>query len=370
MNKILPFYNEEDIKLLQMMPCQNLFCESIESIMMNNTVLTTPVHLPDSEYTFLHEAAIIEYHGILFASWYNCPVLELQGHTPIRGCRSADGGKTWSEPEIIAEAPGSDILYCPPVYGICDDKLYLLLNQMVAPDHIHSLDLYILNQETDHFELLWSRPVPFKLNTNVYQLPNGKLMLPGRMGELDQFPNTPAVLISDNGRIDTEWRMVKIAENGYLPDGEQYVHPEISAVVLPDKIYMFCRNDRRSVPILYISEDNGESWSGPIAHNIPFINSKIYSGTLSDGRHYVVGNIMKQDRSQLALYLTDLSDHSGQLCFSEELILRNGNDPMYPNSCRWHYPCAIEYDRELKIICTVQYHDQSRGAALISVPLI
>ena len=32
---------------------------------------------PDDKYAFLHEAAIIEYHGTLFAAWYNCEEKEL-----------------------------------------------------------------------------------------------------------------------------------------------------------------------------------------------------------------------------------------------------------------------------------------------------
>lgn len=35
------------------------------------------------------------------------------------------------------------------------------------------------------------------------------VVLPGRIGELDGFSNTPAVLISDNGKINAEWCLVK-----------------------------------------------------------------------------------------------------------------------------------------------------------------
>ena len=129
---------------------------------------------------------------------------------------------------------------------------------MVSADHIHSLDLYVLNTETDAFEMLWSRPIPFKLNTNVVTLPNGKLMLPGRITKMDGFPNTPAVLLSDSGKIDGEWRF-KIAENGNLPDGKELVHPEISVICANEVLYMFCRNDQKRVPIVYISKDFGET---------------------------------------------------------------------------------------------------------------
>ncbi len=60
--------------------------------------------MPD-EYQFLHEAAAIEFHGTVFAAWYNNREKELQGETVIRGRRSADGGKTWSDAELIAKDP-------------------------------------------------------------------------------------------------------------------------------------------------------------------------------------------------------------------------------------------------------------------------
>ena len=42
------------------------------------------------------------------------------------------------------------IKVCKPICA----KLLTLPNKMVAPDHIHSLDLYILNNQTDIFELV------------------------------------------------------------------------------------------------------------------------------------------------------------------------------------------------------------------------
>lgn len=366
-NKVyLSCYDENDRALADMLPSIR-FLEhfAAESLKSDDSVQTYAVTMPTEEYRFLHEAAIIEYHGVLFASWYNNPLHELHGRTPIRGSRSFDGGKTWSEIELIADDPTEKLLYCPPVYGICHDKLYMLINEMVAPDHIHALDLFIFDEEKDCFVMLWSRPVPFKLNTNVYTLPNGKLMLPGRIGELDRFPNTPAVLISDNGEIDTQWRLVKIAENGNLPDGEQLEHPEISAILCNDKIYMFCRNDRRRVPLVYISEDNGEHWSGAFAHDIPCESSKIYSGTLSDGRNYLITNLTDSRRSKLAVFFSQ----PGTMDFHDGILLKDGAEPDYPDACRWHYPVAIEADGKLMIICTVGMIDASRGAVLITVPV-
>ena len=77
----------------------------------------------------------------------------------------------------------------------------------------------------------------------------------------------------------------------FFADGSKFVHPETSLIVSDAAIYAFCRNDCHNVPILYISKDNGESWSEALTHDIPLGACKIYSGTLSDGRNYIIGNI-------------------------------------------------------------------------------
>ena len=342
-----PWYYENDIGLANMLPSLRLL-NQVKEVPAETCAETYAVHIPEDAYQFLHETAIIEYHGTLFASWYNCPETELHGRTPIRGRRSKDGGKTWDDVEIVADCADGGILYCPPVYGVCNDKLYLFLNEMVGPDLIHALDLFVFDEEKDVFVKLWSRPIPFKLNTNVVTLPNGKFMLPGRIGEIDRFPNTPAVLICDSKNMEEEWRLVKIAPDGNLPDGSFLIHPEISAMIADDTIYMLCRNDIRMVPILYCSKDNGETWSTPYAYDIPMVNSKIYCGDLKDGRHYLVANIEKKHREKLALYLTE----DEKPVFTKCIILQDEGSKEFPDAGAWHYPVACESDGKLYIIYT------------------
>ena len=361
-----PFYGYEDLVLASRFRPLRFLAEDVRVLPAAHMDVIS-VHRPDDTFGFLHETAIIEYHGVLFASWYNCPKYELNGYTPVCEKRSYDGGKTWTELRVVCDDPTGKILYCPPVYAIDNDRLYMFVNQMVAPDHIHSLDLYVLNPETDRFELLWSRPIPFKLNTNAVKLPNGKWMLPGRTGQLDGFPNTPAVLLSDDGKTDSAWRLVKIAKNGGLPDGTDLVHPEISVICAENVLYMFCRDDQRRVPLVYVSEDYGETWSGACSHDIPCVSSKIYAGTLSDGRHYLIANIDEWNRSRLAVYFSE----PGQICFDRQMILFDRSLPEIPEpTTASHYPAAYEADGKLYIIATLNYDTNiRRGAVLYRIDL-
>jgi len=361
---MLHFYDENDIQLARMLPSSSFLADPVRSI-PSDCVQTYWVHKPDDRFQFLHESAIIEYKGILYASWYNCPRKELQGYTPICGKRSLDGGKTWSQLEILDEDPSGTIMFCPPVYGIQGGQLYMFMNEMVAPDHIHSLNLYILDETTGLFKLLWRRPIPFKLNTNVISLTNGKLLLPGRVGELDGFPNTPAVLISDSGRIDDTWRLVKIAPDGDLPDGKALVHPEISVMIEGNTLYMFNRNDQRRVPLVYASTDCGESWSPAHSHDIPYVSSKIYAGDLSDGSHFLIANTDRFDRSKLEVFFTAQCS----IPFTKRLTLFDNEHSALPGVHRCHYPCAWESDGNLYVIATAEYPGNIRGACLFVIDL-
>jgi len=176
--------NADDVKLDAMMKHLPLLHPSVDAshLFTMQDTFSCIVHAPDSEFSFLHESAIIYYHGVLFASWYHCHKDELSGYTPIMGKRSFDEGKTWSHLELLGHDKTEKLMYCPPVYGICKDKLYLFMNTMVAPDHIHSLELYEYSEDDKKFHFLWSKQIPFKINTNVCTLPNGRFMIPGRVG--------------------------------------------------------------------------------------------------------------------------------------------------------------------------------------------
>ncbi len=363
-------------KLSQMLSFESIIKNlDINQLPKVSNAETFPLWKPDGEFSFLHEAAVIAYHDIIFCSWYNCRIYELHDYTPIRGCFSQDGGRTWSIVETIGADPDGKLLYCPPVYAISNDTLYMLMNTMVAPDHIHSLELYRFDKAAKKFRLLRSDPIPFKLNTNACHLDNGKLLLPGRIAKLDGFPVTPAVMISDSGLPEGPWRIVKLQPNGLLPDGSSYVHPELSVIVNGCNITAFCRNDNRQVPILYHSTDYGETWSSPIEHDIFFSNSKIYSGTLANGRNYLIGNILHSDddrpetrRSHLALFFSEPKS----LVFTQGWLLRDGVDEklgLYP---QWSYPCAYEWNHQLYIIYTMVTHPQppqKRGAMMTIVKL-
>lgn len=45
-----------------------------------------------------------------------------------------------SDVEVIADDNTAGILWCPPVYGIYDDRLWMVHKRETSADHIHALD--------------------------------------------------------------------------------------------------------------------------------------------------------------------------------------------------------------------------------------
>ena len=88
------FYDENNRHLADLLPFQSFLNDMVEDVAL--PVTRTMVHEPTDEFGFLHECAIVEFHGVLYAAWYACPQHELSGRTPICGRHSTDGGRTWS----------------------------------------------------------------------------------------------------------------------------------------------------------------------------------------------------------------------------------------------------------------------------------
>ena len=104
-----------------------------------------------------------------------------------------------------------------------------------------------------------------------------------------------------------------------------------------------------------------------MGHDIPYRSSKIYSGTLSDGRFYLIANADRSNRSKLVLYVSERD----KLKFTRQKMLIDcavSDDDM----TKCHYPAAVEYNGWLHIIATADYRGddiKGRGAVLFSVDL-
>ena len=331
-------------------------------IPVNPHAETQILQRPDADYRFLHDCMIEVFHGRIYAAWYNCPEGEMVGRSVIRGKVSGDGGRTWSPVQIMAQDPTDALIYVPPAFGVCPetDSLYLFVSRMTGPDLVHDWELFRLEESSGAWHSVRVFPEPFLPNTRMLSLANGKLIIGGRVAPAqDVYPEIPAVAISDSGRADASWRIVRIHDRIKAPDGEN-PFPETALLAERNKLTAFVRRDK-GLPILYESFDFGETWNGPVEHNLPAGSSKQAAGMLSDGRRYLLCNPALRGRDALALFLSE----PGESTFSQATLLRDGPDPVLDARPQWSYPAAVEWNGALLVVCT----SEKTSCAFIRVPL-
>jgi hypothetical protein len=150
-------------------------------------------------YNFLHDSAIVQHKGNLFAAWYNCPRGEMVGESLIRGRRSQDGGHTWSGVETIAsDVRKQGIMYVPVAFLSHGGTLYAFITNMKGgPDLVHDCEAFVLDEKTNAWTSRGFIAGPFLPNCTPQRMTDGSYIMAGRMADQrGRKPTIPAVAIS------------------------------------------------------------------------------------------------------------------------------------------------------------------------------
>jgi hypothetical protein len=314
-------------------------------------------------FNFLHDSAIVEQEGVLFAAWYNCPKGEMKEESLIRGRRSHDRGRTWSEVEILAsDREKRGIMYVPVAFGKHAGKLYAYISNMTDSDIVTQCEVYLYRTSENTWESKGFIAEGFLPNAAPVALPGGGYIMGGRVADgPGTKPITPAVALSKGGNVTEPWRVVRLLPKGSLPDGARMRFPETALMVEPSRITAFVRNDGGK-PILFESLDEGRTWSLPIKHNLPIGAAKIYAGTLSTGQRFILYNYSTEGYREL-LVLAVSRAHEPE--FSRMWRIHDGHSKELNVGPEWSYPCAIEAFGKLHIVCT----SEKRHCVLTSIPM-
>lgn len=316
----------------------------------------TMVHRAGADgYRFLHDSAIVEHKGTLFAAWYNCPRGEMVGESVIRGRRSQDGGRNWSDAEVIAsDRNHRGILYVPVTFLSLGGKLYgFVTNMKGGPDRVWNCEAFVLEESTNRWTSRGFITGPFLPNCAAQRLADGNLLMAGRMAEEPgQQPTIPAVAISQGHRVTEPWRLVRLLPTGKLPDGRRLGCPETTALVDGAEVTALVRREDGN-SLVFVSRDQGRSWSEPKEHNFAMEPSKIYAGTLSTGQRYVLCNVPCGSRRSLLVIAVS---RPGEKMLSKVWKIRDGYSAALGAGPEWSYPCAIEFDGKLGIVYTSEKH--------------
>lgn len=315
-------------------------------------------------YSFLHDAAIVAHNGTLFAAWYNCPRGEMQGESVIRGRRSRDGGRTWSEIEVIAaDTQKQGIMYVPVAFCSWQGQLYAYVTNMKGgPDLVHHCEVFVLDKKARAWASRGFIAGPFLPNCSPRRMDDGSFLMAGRMADRPgRKPTIPGVAISRGERLTEPWSLVRLLPAGTLANGRVIPYPETTAIVEGKEITALVRRQRGN-SLVFFSHDYGRTWSAPREHNFPMAASKIYAGTLSTGQRYVLCNLPSPVRRDL---LAIAVSRPGRKAFSKVWKIRDGHCHALKARPEWSYPCAAEFEGKLHVVYTSEKHH----CVLTAIPL-
>ncbi|TVS14724.1 MAG: exo-alpha-sialidase [Planctomycetaceae bacterium] len=322
------------------------------------------VHRACEEYRFLHDNAVVWHGDTLFAAWYNCPSGEIVGSSSIRGRRSRDGGKTWSQVEVIAsDHQGEGIFYVPIAFHSHRDTLYGYVTTMVGHDLVVNCEVYVLDEVTDQWKSRGVIADRFLPNCTPVLMEDGNYIMAGRVADKPKTkPEWPAVAISNGDNITEPWTVIR------LMDDRLKVFPETSVWVDGKNITAIsrCRPDQTpngcsSPGRVFTSSDYGRTWCGPICHNLPELqDTKVYGGSLSSGQRYLVWTTPPA-REGLVIAVS----RPGEEQLAAVWQLQHGRSAELGVGPEWSYPYAVEHDGKLYVI----YTSQKKHSVMTIIPV-
>ena len=321
------------------------------------------VHRADEAYPFLHDTAIACLGGKLLMAWYNCTENEITGVTVIRGRWSGDHGRTWSEPELIAESPDHSRHMVPVIFSEKDGQIWAYVTEMTSHDCPTGYACF--RYEKGRWEAKEQRNTPVLLNTLPQLAPDGRWIASGRMAAVSGGKPVIPVLAASRPANPADWSFTPLCD---AQTGARLIIPETALLVDEQEYVAFIRNESGPAQAV-VSPDRGITWSEAEDCGLPAAPSKMYGGTLPDGRQYLLFNDLTRahDRSRLVLALRG----KGSRFFTRAWLLADGYDDSLNAGPYWHYPCACIEADTLHISCTVSGpgDNPARHAALFSIPL-
>ncbi|GMV93315.1 MAG: hypothetical protein AMXMBFR82_30930 [Candidatus Hydrogenedentota bacterium] len=329
-----------------------------EELAYPENVWDVVVHRADEEYRFLHDNALVWHGDTLFAAWYNCPEAEIQDSSSIRSRRSTDGGKTWSDVEVIAaDETGQGIFYVPVTFLSRNDQLFAFVSNMVGHDLVTRCEVFGLDATADKWTSRGYVAGPFLPNCPPLLLNDGHYLMAGRMASQPATtPEIPAVAISSGLDVTAAWDVVPMMKSIARPHTN---YPESTVWVDGPDVTAVVRGR-----LVFTSGDYGRTWTGPFRHNLPAEDSKPFALTLSTGQRCFLWNYPESPGSYRTM-LTIAVSRPGEKALVSMWKIRHGESTALQARPEWSYPYAVEHDGAVYVI----YTSEKRHSVLSVIPL-
>jgi len=299
----------------------------------------------EGEYQFLSGPCIVAHKGRLFAYWTNGPRDEDPDAELCRGRWSDDGGRTWSDVEIVAGNTRHKPSYGHGTLLSHQDKLWVFPACFYrGKDGVLEIRMegVLRDDKTGTWESRGIAVENFWAHEAPKPLPGGGWLVGGDMGP---YPgHGPAIALIDKDS-SVKWQVVPIP----IPYGKKdYYAGETTVWVDRLGITAVIRNPEKDVALVSTSADGGRTWSEPVESNYPMAESRAYADTLSTGQRYLVSNSGNRE------FLTIAVTRPGQKLLSKVWMVRKGRVPprwsTHSKKPQWSYPWVTEHKDNLYVI--------------------
>ncbi len=324
---------------------------NVEEIPFVSGVQHQTIHQATADgYKFLHGAAIVHHNGVLYANWANSPTHENGPHETLQGRRSANGGTTWSDIEVIGPGFDSDQRHSHGVLFVHKDELWTICSRfgVGTPGRRFpglQAEAFVLDEQTDQWE---SRGVVMH-NCWPYDEPvrmaNGNFITGGQDKD-----GLPVVAISHGDDL-TKWDSILIPFDPRLKPGFAE-----TTVWAKDNHLLAVIRGGVGVAWVSTSEDYGRTWSKAGPSNLPMPRAKAYLGKLSTGQLYLLSNLKNRDTLVISV------STPGELTLSRMWRIRHGKSvpPRFSGNAKgkqWSYPYGYEHDGKLFVVYSIGKED-------------
>lgn len=301
-------------------------------------------------YKFLHGAAIIDHEGVLYANWANSLVDENSPTETLQGRRSHDGGRTWSDLEIIAPGFANQERHSHGILMTHRERLWTICARFGRGTKGQRFDglcaeAFVLEKDgrtwTSHGIVMtncWPYDEPVRMANGNFitggQSRDGHPVVAVSQG--DDILHWDSVLIPFPERLSPSFAETTVLENG----------SEILAVI----------RGGRGVAWISRSRDYGNTWTEAVESTLPMPRAKAYFGRLSTGQPYLVSNLRNRD----TLIISVGNPGSGTLHRSWRIRHGRSEAPRFKGHAKgpqWSYPYAHEADGKLHVVYSIGKED-------------
>jgi hypothetical protein len=312
-------------------------------------------------YKFLHGAAIVHHKGVLHANWANSPTDENGPHETLQGRRSQDGGKTWSDLEVIGPGFDGPDRHSHGVLFAHQGELWTIGARFGVGTPGRKFpglkaEAFVLDEKNDRWQ---SRGIVIQ-NCWPYDQParmsNGNWITGGQDKD-----GLPIVAVSQRDDF-SHWDSILIPYPSHMKPGfaETTVWAEGSQVLAII---------RGGLGVAWVSTSNdcGQTWTVAQESNLPMPRAKAYLGKLNSGQLYLLSNFHNRDTLAISV------GRPGEQTLSRMWRIRHGKSPAprfpgHAKSKQWSYPYGYEHDGKLYVVYSIGKEDC--GLSILDISML